>query len=257
MEAIMAFSRGSKILLWIGIAGVGLEVLAYIIDKLKIDLDPMTGIIFIAGFILIPISIFGSIIKFFYEEPLEVILENPNTGNLKGFDIEGDGFSINGALMALGIPLFLNKLYMLGGILAAMFLASLGSYMSLGTDSKVTIIYILIYVSTALFFIRYGNRIIVKHCLKNGWEFYEADSDITKLAKVRLGISTDLPSHVTTRKELLKYKMGGTGVGFDTKIRCNRCEHIGKPTRALDEDTDEEVLVCAFCQSNDWIKVEE
>lgn len=121
-------------------------------------------------------------------------MKNPKTGELKAI---GMGWSWILFLFSgwLGIPLFLRKLYMLGGIMAGWSVFSTLLWMIPRDQAVVTSLSFLITfanIGLAVWLGLKGNEYTAKSLLERGWVFTQPDALETKFALSRWGI--ELPA---------------------------------------------------------------
>jgi|LakMenEpi03Aug12_release.lakeMendotaPanAssembly.Ray.scaffolds.fasta_scaffold801323_2 hypothetical protein len=107
--------------------------------------------------------------------------KNPKTNEIKKVKL---GFSWTLLLFSgiFGFPLFLRKLYVWAVLMLVLWLVNL--FVS-NTSYDPLLIFglaIVLFIPNIWLAFR-GNEITAKNYLENGWEFYEPDNDLTKMAK--------------------------------------------------------------------------
>lgn len=107
---------------------------------------------------------------------VKVVMKNPKTGELKAIKV---GWNWLFFLLScfLGIPLFLNRLYLLGGLMIAV---NVMSSIFAGTATPANPIGQFIGLGVQLAFLIYlglkGNELIAKNLLNKGWVFAKPES---------------------------------------------------------------------------------
>jgi len=121
---------------------------------------------------------------------MKVAMKNPKTGEVKEVKI---GWSWTLFLFSgfFGLPLFLRKLHVWGAIYIALWVVHLVTLGIVPGEARVIIVLPLYIVMFGLqiFVAIKGNGMTAKNYLKNGWTFVEPDSKLTKMAKMRWGIT--------------------------------------------------------------------
>jgi TctA family transporter len=121
---------------------------------------------------------------------IDIVMTNSKTNELKSIKV---GFSWVLFLFSgiFGIPLFLRKLNVWGGIFAGLWIVNL-VITSLATDTDVVmtvgILFQIIVLSLSIFIGIKGNEMTVKNYLEQDWEFKTPDSDEVKIAKGKWGL---------------------------------------------------------------------
>ena len=121
---------------------------------------------------------------------MKVAMKNPKTGEVKEVKI---GWSWTLFLFSgfFGLPLFLRKLHVWGAICLALWVVHLLTIGIVPGEARVIIIlplYIVMFGLQSFVAIK-GNEMTAKNYLENGWTFVEPDSKLTKMAKMRWGIT--------------------------------------------------------------------
>ncbi len=117
-------------------------------------------------------------------------MKNPKTGEVKEVKI---GWSWTLFLFSgfFGLPLFLRKLHVWGAIYLALWVVHLVTLGIVPGEARVIIVlpnYIVMFGLQCFVAIK-GNEMTVKNYLENGWTFVDPDSKLTKMAKMRWGIT--------------------------------------------------------------------
>lgn len=121
---------------------------------------------------------------------MNVAMKNPKTGEIKEVKV---GWSWTLFLFSgfFGLPLFLRKLHVWGGVFLALWAINMIVPRILPSDEGA-------FFAIGLFFICFGlqiflaikgNEMTAKNYLENGWTFVEPDSELTKMGKMRWGIT--------------------------------------------------------------------
>ena len=116
---------------------------------------------------------------------MKVTMKNPKTGELKEVKI---GWSWTLFLFSgfFGLPLFLRKPHVWGGIFLALWVLN---FALLSVDVAVAnFILSLAFLGLEIFVGIKGNELTAKNYLELGWEFTEPDSDVVKMAKGKWGL---------------------------------------------------------------------
>ena len=122
---------------------------------------------------------------------MKVAMNNPKTGEVKEVKI---GWSWTLFLFSgffLGLPLFLRKLHVWGSIyiaLCVVYVATIGIVPGEAAIIILLPLYIVMF-GLQIFVAIKGNEMTAKKYLENGWRFVEPDSKLTKMAKMRWGIT--------------------------------------------------------------------
>jgi len=124
------------------------------------------------------------------EQLMKVAMKNPNTGEVKEVKI---GWSWTLFLFSgfFGLPLFLRKLHVWGAIYIALWVVFLVTLSIVPGEARVIIVlplYIVMFGLQSFVAIK-GNEMTAKNYLKNGWTLVEPDSKLTKMAKMRWGVT--------------------------------------------------------------------
>lgn len=121
---------------------------------------------------------------------MKVAMKNPKTGEIKEVKV---GWSWTLFLFSgfFGLPLFLRRLHVWGAIFLALWVVNLVAPAIVPGDEGTVIAVILSFVSLGLgiFIAIKGNEMTAKNYLESGWVFVEPDSELTKMAKMRWGIT--------------------------------------------------------------------
>jgi len=121
---------------------------------------------------------------------MKVAMKNPKTGEVKEVKI---GWSWTLFLFSgfFGLPLFLRQLHVWGAIYIALWVIHLATLTFIPGEARAIIVlpnYIVMFGLQCFVAIK-GNEMTAKNYLKNGWTFVEPDSKLTKMAKMRWGIT--------------------------------------------------------------------
>lgn len=122
---------------------------------------------------------------------MRATFKNPKTGELKEVKV-GFSWTLLFFSSVLGIPLFLRKLNLWGGMFVLLWVLNfIASYMI--TDEGMSAMAFLVIFLTSLVLMVWlaikGNEMTAKNLLELGWEFADAASDTTRYAKGKWGIT--------------------------------------------------------------------
>mgnify|MGYP003575809149 FL=1 len=118
-----------------------------------------------------------------------IAMKNPRTGEVKEVKV---GWSWILFLFSgfFGLPLFLRKLTMWGGVFLA--ISALSMVGNLGqSDEAAGLVFLMFFVSLGLsiFMGVKGNELTAKNYLEHGWTFVDPQAEQTRIAKVKWGIA--------------------------------------------------------------------
>lgn len=117
-------------------------------------------------------------------------MKNPKTGEIKEVKV---GWSWTLFLFSglFGLPLFLRKLHVWGAIFFALWIVKMVAPSALPENEGLVLSISLgvIFLALEIFIGIKGNEMTAKNYLENNWAFVEPDSELTKMAKMRWGIS--------------------------------------------------------------------
>ena len=120
---------------------------------------------------------------------MKVAMKNPSTGELQEVKV---GWSWTLFLFAglFGLPLFLRKLHIWGGIYLVLWaLLMLVTYLGTGDIAIIgSSILNIIFLCLNVFLAIKGNEMTAKNYLEHGWIFTDPDSDAVRMAKGKWGI---------------------------------------------------------------------
>lgn len=121
---------------------------------------------------------------------MKIPMKNPKTGEIKEVKL-GWSWTLFLFSSLFGLPLFLRRLYIWGGIFLALWVVNLIAPRLMGPEEAMFFVSFLFFVFMGLqiFLGVKGNEMTAKNYLEHDWAFVEPDSEITKLAKMRWGIS--------------------------------------------------------------------
>ena len=122
---------------------------------------------------------------------MKVKMKNSATGELKEVKV-GWSWTLFFFSSFLGIPLFLRKLHIFGGIFLVLWIINLIAPSLMHTQDEaleITIIINLLIFGLAIWMGIKGNEMTAKNYLENGWSFDEEESNSVKFAKGKWGIS--------------------------------------------------------------------
>jgi len=121
---------------------------------------------------------------------MKVAIKNPKTGEIKEVKVGWSWvlFLFSGLF---GLPLFLRKLNVWGAVFLSLWvLLMIAPAVILGEEGQTIYILLnLIFLGLEIFLGIKGNEMTVKNYLENNWVFVDPDSELTKMAKMRWGIS--------------------------------------------------------------------
>jgi len=117
---------------------------------------------------------------------MKVAMKNPKTGEIKEVKV---GFSFILFFFSgwFGIPLFLRKLHVWGGIFLALWITQ--AILEALAEEIFAVFLMIVMIGLAIFLGVKGNEMTAKNYLENDWEFVEPDSEITRMAKAKWGIN--------------------------------------------------------------------
>jgi len=117
-------------------------------------------------------------------------MKNPKTGELKEVKV---GWSWTLFLFAgfFGLPLFLRRLHIWGAIFLVLWVVNLvGTTVVTGdAGALITVILFVVFFGLQIFLGIKGNEMTAKNYLEHNWTFVDPNSEITKMAKMRWGIT--------------------------------------------------------------------
>ncbi|MAD42360.1 MAG: hypothetical protein CL623_08210 [Arcobacter sp.] len=122
---------------------------------------------------------------------MKVKMTNPHTGEIKEVKV---GWSWTLFLFSsfLGLPLFLRKLYVWGGLFLVLWVVFIVTPPLMPTEEdEFTIILLinLIFISLQTWLGIKGNEMTAKNYLENGWKFVQDDQTTINCAKEKWGIN--------------------------------------------------------------------
>ncbi len=126
---------------------------------------------------------------------MEVVMKHPKTGDLKGVKV---GWSWTLFLFSglFGLPLFLRRLYGWGALFFLLWVLNLltitmldpvGPTAGIRALSNLTLWSLML--GLQIFLGIKGNKMTAKNYLEHNWTFLDPDSEVTKMAKRRWGIT--------------------------------------------------------------------
>ena len=120
---------------------------------------------------------------------MNITMKNPKTGEIKQIKV-GVSWILFLFSGLFGLPLFLRKLHVWGGIFLALWVVNLVAPAAFPNDQGIGIVIILFFVFLGLqiFVGIKGNEMTAKNYLENGWLFLEPDAEPTIMAKRKWGI---------------------------------------------------------------------
>jgi hypothetical protein len=120
-----------------------------------------------------------------------IAMKNPRTGEVKEVKV---GWSWILFLFSgfFGLPLFLRKLSVWGGVFLALSLANV--VLSIAGDNNeaaagMTVLLMLLGLGLSIFMGVKGNEMTAKNYLEQGWSFSDAEAEQTRIAKIKWGIA--------------------------------------------------------------------
>lgn len=122
---------------------------------------------------------------------MKVAMKNPKTGEIKEVKV---GWSWTLFLFSgfFGLPLFLRRLHVWGAIFLVFWVSSTLIVPGIFTEDDGVVVQIglfLVSMGLNIFIAIKGNEMTAKNYLENGWTFVEPESELTKLGKMRWGIT--------------------------------------------------------------------
>ena len=114
-------------------------------------------------------------------------MKNPKTGELKEVKV---GWSWTLFLFSgfFGLPLFLRKLHIWGGIFLALWILNVAVTVVCNEGAPAEYGMLLIFLGLEIFIGIKGNEYTAKNYLELGWEFTDPDSEVVKMAKGKWGL---------------------------------------------------------------------
>ena len=91
----------------------------------------------------------------------------------------------------LGIPLFLRRLHVWGGVMLGLWMVNIVGPSVAVTDEDALVLQLIIgvgFVALGVFFGVKGNEMTAKNYLENSWSFSDPDDDATTFAKGKWGL---------------------------------------------------------------------
>ena len=117
---------------------------------------------------------------------MKVQLKNTTTGEVVQIKV-GWSWTLFFFSPFLGIPLFMRKLHVWGGVF---FGFNAFHFVLLNIDPISFVLFQLIFVGMIIWIAIKGNEMTAKNLLERGYEFVDPDSDVVRFAKVRWGLPT-------------------------------------------------------------------
>ena len=123
---------------------------------------------------------------------MKVSMKNPKTGEIKEIKV-GWSWTLFFFSGFFGLPLFLRKLHVWGSIFLSLWVLNMIMGAALAPEQALvySILFMFIQIGLAIFIGIKGNEMTAKNHLENNWVFIDPNSEITKLAKMRWGISAE------------------------------------------------------------------
>lgn len=121
---------------------------------------------------------------------MKVEFKNPKTNEIKEVKV-GWSWILFLFSSIFGLPLFLRKLYVWGGLFLVFWVVNLLGSLGLPEEQGLglNIIMSLISLCLSIFLGVKGNEMTAKNYLETGWEIAEPDSANVRIAKAKWGIS--------------------------------------------------------------------
>ena len=166
---------------------------------------------------------------------MNLILKNSKTGETKAIKA---GWSWILFLFSsfLGIPLFMRKLYVWGAIFLTLWIINsvVPLFLPLALATAFSIGIMLIFIGLQVFMGIKGNEMTAKNYLENGWSIADPESELTKLAAARLGISVQL---AMPEKETQSVNLTALCVSCGQEIvrQAKFCKHCGSSQQKTDQ----------------------
>lgn len=122
---------------------------------------------------------------------MKIPMKNQKTGEIKEVKV---GWSWTLFLFAglFGLPLFLRRLHVWGGVFLALWVVNFVGPLMTKTQEDgaiISIVLFFIFLGLQIFLGIKGNEMTAKNYLENNWAFVEPEGEATKMAKMRWGIS--------------------------------------------------------------------
>lgn len=117
-------------------------------------------------------------------------MKNPKTGEIKEVKV-GWSWTLFFFSGLFGLPLFLRRLYIWGAVFLVLWVTNFVVPSVLPEDEGAifSITFGLVFLSLQIFLAIKGNEMTAKNYLENNWIFVDPEAEITKMAKMRWGIS--------------------------------------------------------------------
>jgi Na+-driven multidrug efflux pump len=120
-----------------------------------------------------------------------VKVRNEHSGEIKSVKV---GFSWTLLFLSalLGIPLFLRRLYVWGGVMLALWIVNLvGPEMMPDDDAQLglSMLMTLVFLGFGIFFGIKGNELTVKNYLEHGWEWSDPEDQDTAYAREKWALA--------------------------------------------------------------------
>jgi len=122
---------------------------------------------------------------------MKIAFKHPKTGELKLVKV-GWSWTLFFFTGFLGLPLFLRRLNIWGGIILVLWaISTLASILMPETlaSTGINLIFSIMMIVFSFWFAIKGNEMTAKNYLEHDWAFAEPDSEITKVAKMKWGVS--------------------------------------------------------------------
>jgi hypothetical protein len=131
---------------------------------------------------------------------MSILLRNRSSGETKEVKI---GFSWILFLFAgcLGVPLFLRRLYVWGGVFLALWIVYAVVPAMLPQEDALGIVLFLnlVFFGLQIWLGIKGNEMTAKNLLENGWEFTGSESDAVRFARLKWGLAIPQDDLVRTK----------------------------------------------------------
>lgn len=114
---------------------------------------------------------------------MTVAMKHPATGEIKQIKV-GWSWTLFFFSGVLGLPLFWRRLYVWGSVELVIWAVNL-----INESLEVRGPLILVSIGLSIFLGIKGNEMTAKNYLEHAWTFLEPDSDMTRMAKMRWGIT--------------------------------------------------------------------
>jgi hypothetical protein len=122
---------------------------------------------------------------------MKVTVKNPNTGELKQIKC-GWSWTLFFFSGFFGLPLFLRRLYVWGGLFLVLWAINLLGPAVIGDEDSalgLQVLMFFVFLALQIWLAIKGNEMTAKNYLEHGWKFIKPQSDIVRIACGKWGIN--------------------------------------------------------------------